>query len=68
MLDVYFLGPVTRKGESCLGDDAALDKCLDLWNESQQRQENLSRYGEKIDQLAVLSIFIELSPQRKSSA
>lgn len=30
VLDIYFLGSVTRKGESCLGDDAVLDKCLDL--------------------------------------
>src|SRR5260221_207808 len=36
VLDIYFLGTITRKGESRLGNDTVLDKRLDLWDECQQ--------------------------------
>jgi hypothetical protein len=34
VLDVYFLGTVTRKGESRFGDNTVFNKGLDLWDQS----------------------------------
>jgi hypothetical protein len=62
VLNIHLPWTVTRKGESCLGDNPILDEGLDLRDESQSRQSKKHRANRRdSDQLAVLSFFIVIS-------